>query len=175
MVLLLYGLSCLACSHSAFICNYELYRQLVGLLGRVMSPVARPLPRQRNTNTEESRTHIHASSVIRTHGPRVRSSEDISCLRPSGYCDRCGYWLNDPPPKKKSIALIIFNYFVFNVRSRDNLGGSDGLRTGRPGFDCWQGQEIFSTPQCPDRVWGSPKLLSTGYRDYFPRGKAAGG
>jgi hypothetical protein len=32
----------------------DLYRQLVGLLGRVISPVARPLPMQENTNTEES-------------------------------------------------------------------------------------------------------------------------
>jgi hypothetical protein len=31
---------------------------------------------------------IHALSGIRTHDPSVRASEDSSCLRPRGYCDR---------------------------------------------------------------------------------------
>jgi hypothetical protein len=51
---------------------------LVGLLGRVVSPVARPLPSQSNTNTEETRTHIHASSGIRTHDPSVWAGDDIN-------------------------------------------------------------------------------------------------
>jgi hypothetical protein len=33
-------------------------------------------------------TNIHASSRIRIHDPSVRSSEDSSCLRPRGHCDR---------------------------------------------------------------------------------------
>jgi hypothetical protein len=33
-------------------------------------------------------TDIHASSGIRTHDPSVRASEDSSCLRPHGHCDR---------------------------------------------------------------------------------------
>jgi hypothetical protein len=49
----------------------DLKRQLVGLLGRVISPVARPLPTQDNTNIEEARIDIHASSAIRTHDPSV--------------------------------------------------------------------------------------------------------
>jgi hypothetical protein len=32
--------------------------------------------------------NIHALSGIRTHDPSVRASEDSSCLRPCGYCDR---------------------------------------------------------------------------------------
>jgi hypothetical protein len=43
-------------------------------------PVARPLP---NINTD-----IHALSGIRAHDPSVRTSEDSSCLRPRGQCDR---------------------------------------------------------------------------------------
>jgi hypothetical protein len=31
---------------------------------------------------------IHALSGIRTHDPNVRASEDSSCLRPRGRCDR---------------------------------------------------------------------------------------
>jgi hypothetical protein len=34
-------------------------------------------------------TNIHALSGIRTHDPSVRASEDSSCLRPHGHCDRC--------------------------------------------------------------------------------------
>jgi hypothetical protein len=33
-------------------------------------------------------TDIHALSGIRTHDPSVRASEDSSCLRPRGHCDR---------------------------------------------------------------------------------------
>jgi hypothetical protein len=44
-------------------------------------PVARPLPLQTQTN-------IHALSGIRTHDPSVRASEDNSCLRRRGHCDR---------------------------------------------------------------------------------------
>jgi hypothetical protein len=63
-----------------------LIRQLVGLLGRVISPVARPLPTQDNTNTEEKRTDIHASSGIRTHDSSVCAGEDTDyfCLKDIG-------------------------------------------------------------------------------------------
>jgi hypothetical protein len=33
-------------------------------------------------------TNIHALSGMRTHDPSVRASEDISCFRPRGHCDR---------------------------------------------------------------------------------------
>jgi hypothetical protein len=54
-------------------------------------PVARPLPTQRTTQTRNKHTHntdIHALSMIRTHDPSVRASEDSSCLKPRCYCDR---------------------------------------------------------------------------------------
>ena len=40
-----------------------------------------------------------------------------------------------------------------------------------PGIESWWGGEIFRTR--PDRPWGPPSLLYSGYR-VFPRGKAAG-
>jgi hypothetical protein len=49
-------------------------------------PVARPLPTQDNTNRINA--DIHALSGLQTHDPSVRVSEDISCLRPRGHCDR---------------------------------------------------------------------------------------
>jgi hypothetical protein len=46
------------------------------------------------------------------------------------------------------------------------------LWAGRPGFDFWKGR-ILSSPECPDRLWGPPKLLFNGYRVLSSRGKAA--
>jgi hypothetical protein len=70
--------------------NYGSYRQSVRLLGRGISPVARPLPTQGNINTQETRTDSHAPSGIRTHDSSVRAGENISCLRlrPRGHCDQ---------------------------------------------------------------------------------------
>jgi hypothetical protein len=54
-------------------------------------PVARPLPKHRTTLTRNKGIHIpniHALSGIRTHDPSVRASEDSSCIRPRGHCDR---------------------------------------------------------------------------------------
>jgi hypothetical protein len=53
--------------------------------------VARPLPKQKTTQTQNKRIHtpnIYALSGIRTHDPSVRASEDSSFLRPRCYCDR---------------------------------------------------------------------------------------
>jgi hypothetical protein len=51
-------------------------------------PVARPVPTHRTPQTRNKRTDIHALSGIRTHEPSVRATEDSSCLRPRGHCDR---------------------------------------------------------------------------------------
>jgi hypothetical protein len=50
-------------------------------------PVTRPLPTHRTAQTQ-THTDIHALRGIRTHNPSVRTSEDSSCLRPLGHCDR---------------------------------------------------------------------------------------
>jgi hypothetical protein len=87
LLLLHFLLGPTACSTSELIRNYRSCRQLVGFLGRVISPVARLLLTQENTNTEETRTDFHASSGIRTHDPSVRAGEDISCLYlPNIFC-----------------------------------------------------------------------------------------
>jgi len=49
---------------------------------------ARPLPTQENTTQKNADTHIHASSVIRTHDPSFRAVEDSTCLRRRGHWDR---------------------------------------------------------------------------------------
>jgi hypothetical protein len=38
-------------------------------------------------------TDIHALCGIRAHDPSVRASEDSSCLRPRGHCDRPSVWI----------------------------------------------------------------------------------
>jgi hypothetical protein len=54
-------------------------------------PVAKPLPKHRTTQTQNKRIHtpnIHVFGGILTHDPSVQASEDSSCLRPRGHCDR---------------------------------------------------------------------------------------
>jgi hypothetical protein len=59
----------------------------VVLLVRVISPSQ---GRYLNTGQHKHRInkHTHASVWIPTHNPSIRASEDSSCLRPRGYCDR---------------------------------------------------------------------------------------
>jgi hypothetical protein len=47
-------------------------------------PVTRHLP----THRTNAHTDTHALSGIRSHDPSVRASEDSSCLRSRGHCDR---------------------------------------------------------------------------------------
>jgi hypothetical protein len=69
---------------------FRSYTQSVGLLGRGVSPL-----QGRYLHTEQHKhrinahsTDIHALSVIRTHDPSVRVSEESSRLSPNGHCDR---------------------------------------------------------------------------------------
>jgi hypothetical protein len=66
------------------------YTQSVGLLGRGISPSQGLYLHieQRKHRKSAHNTNIHAFSEIRTHDPSVRASEDISCLRLRGQCDR---------------------------------------------------------------------------------------
>jgi hypothetical protein len=80
-LLLPFVLGPLACFPSELILNYVSYIHLVRVLGRVVSPVLRPLPTQDNTNTKERWTEIHSSSWIRTQDPSVGAGKNISCLR----------------------------------------------------------------------------------------------
>jgi hypothetical protein len=55
--------------------------------------VEKPLPKHRQYKHRKTRAHthtpnIHALSGIRTLDPGFRASEDSTCPRPLGYCDR---------------------------------------------------------------------------------------
>jgi len=74
------------------------------------------------------------------------------------------------PRKEKSL--------VIQVRSRNNsVSTGNGIRAGRPGFNCRQGQlwNFFYHPSSQDRLWGPFSLLSNSYRESFPRGRAGVG
>jgi hypothetical protein len=67
-----------------------IYTQSVGLVGWGISPSqGRYLhTKQHRHRLKAHNTDIHDLSGIRTHDPSVRVSEDSSCLRPRGHCDR---------------------------------------------------------------------------------------
>jgi hypothetical protein len=67
------------------------------------------------------------------------------------------------------IYLIIHSWY----RSRDSVVGiatSYGLDDRGVGVRVSVGSRIFSSSRRPDRLWGSPNLLSNGYQGLFPRG-----
>jgi hypothetical protein len=74
-------------------------------------------------------------------------------------------------------CLLNITQYMGGCKSRDS---SVGIVTGywlddrRVGVRVSVGSRIFTLPCHPDRLWGSPNLLSKGYRGLFPRGKAAG-
>jgi hypothetical protein len=73
---------------------------------------ARPLPNT-NTNTEQTKTDIQASSGIPTHDLCAWEANDISRLSQSGHCDRPSFIL--PLLEEDNYLWIIFlcNYHYF--------------------------------------------------------------
>jgi hypothetical protein len=68
------------------------FTQSVGLLGRGISPLqGRYLHTEQHKHRVKAHTDIHAWSGIRAHDPSDRASEDSSCLRPRGHCDRSSW------------------------------------------------------------------------------------
>jgi hypothetical protein len=66
-----------------------IFTQPVGLLGRgISSSQSHYLHTGQHKHRINTHRDIHGLSGIRTHDPRFRVSEDSSCLRPRGHCDR---------------------------------------------------------------------------------------
>jgi hypothetical protein len=65
------------------------FSQTAGLLGRVISSSqGRYLNTKQHKHRINAQTDIYGLSGIRKHDTSVRASEDSSCLRLRGYCDR---------------------------------------------------------------------------------------
>jgi hypothetical protein len=126
-------------SPSLFFSFVIFFTQTVGLLGRVISPSrGRYLHTGQHNHRINAYIDIHALGGFQTHDPSVRASEDSSCLRPSGHCDRrpvpidIRYTYNiynggslhnniSPPPKKQS------RYYCISIFCLSVWGGPESL------------------------------------------------
>jgi hypothetical protein len=67
----------------------------------------------------------------------------------------------------------IYSIYLCLIRSQDGVIGiatSYGLDDRGVRVRVPVGSRIFSSPNCPDRLWGPPNLLSTGYLELSPQG-----
>jgi hypothetical protein len=68
---------------------------------------------------------------------------------------------------------IDLNWCATLDKSRGSVVGiatGYGMEGGGVGVRVPVRSRIFSSPSCPDRLWGPPNLLFNGYRGFFPRG-----
>jgi hypothetical protein len=84
----IYGSTVLLLDLGSFF-SFVIYTQSVGLLRRGISPSqGRYLLTEEHNHIINAYTNIYVLSGIRIHDPSVQASEDSSCLRPRGHCDR---------------------------------------------------------------------------------------
>jgi hypothetical protein len=83
------------------------FSQSVGLRGRVISPShGRYIHTGQHKHKINAHRGIHLSG-IRTHDPSIQASEDSSCLRPCGYCERLSSQLLSGTTSNYNSAQII--------------------------------------------------------------------
>jgi hypothetical protein len=89
------------------------FTQTLGLLGRGISPSqGRYLHTGKHKHSKNANTDIHALSGIRIYDPSVRASEDSSCLRPRGHCDRLITTFSSKIPETISSTGTGFNHNI---------------------------------------------------------------
>jgi hypothetical protein len=97
--------------------SFLIFTQSVGLLGRGISPSQ---GRYLHIGQHRINADIHAWSGIRTHNPSVWASEDSSCFRQRGHCDRLVTLYRGPKPEPKNFwkqgvvcwaVIILYNSY----------------------------------------------------------------
>jgi hypothetical protein len=100
-------------------------------------PVAKPPPTHRTTQTRNKRTDIHTFSGIRTHDPCVRPSEESSCLRPCGHCERLSPRMHYESNIKLNACPSLLYYLEDLVMFLDRTSTVTGYHnTGKPWDTC---------------------------------------
>jgi hypothetical protein len=72
------------------------------------------------------------------------------------------------------IKLQIYNFIKGKEPRAVGIATGYGLDDGGIGVRIPVGSRIFSSPLCPDLLWGPPSLLSNGYREFSSRIKRQG-
>jgi hypothetical protein len=130
------------------------YTQSVGLLGRGISPSQGRYPHTEQ-HKQNKRTHIQALSGILTHDPCVLASEDSSCLRPRGHCDRlsCTHIMRKYCDDDNIDFEILKNLRVFSNPEYDKYSVCENML---PRCENWPQdfeEFVFSVPLSAKRWW----------------------
>jgi hypothetical protein len=139
--------------------------------------------------TKSGHTHIDLAASIKQCLYKCMSI--VCCyiiINPSVSVDRQLKWwcmymfsgLSVTVPSVSCSTKLILNIFnlsfskALQSKAWPRIATAYGLDDWGVGVQVPVGSRIFSSPHCPDRLWGPPNLLSNGYQGSFPRGKAAG-
>jgi hypothetical protein len=94
--MLVFSLKIISMALQPFVGHWPLFQFLDPILSRYDPLDGGSACRKASTYTQKiikhrinaHKTDMHALSGIRTHDPSVRASEDSSCIRQRGHCDR---------------------------------------------------------------------------------------
>jgi hypothetical protein len=160
------------------------FAQTVGLLGRVINPSqGRYLHTEHNTyratQTQNKRKHRTSMPWVGFE-PTIQAFERVkTVLALDSAVTVIDHLVVTRWIKYSCEQAIHFgSYAIIFNKSRDSAFGiatSYGLHDRGVGVRVPIGSRSFSSPRRPDRLCGSPNLLSNGYWGHFPRGLSGRG